>query len=104
MISVSCFKLIEFQLFSIFGIFNNNLVWDSSILLSLERTIWIIIETIIDNFEVNKKKLVLVQIIVSSLGALLPILVCFCIFCDYLCNIKDNKNSTSNEVNNVVIY
>lgn len=40
---------------------------DGSLLLNLERAIWIIIENLLDNFNANKKKLILTQIIVSSL-------------------------------------
>ena len=65
MLNVSCFKLIEFQLFSLFGIFNNEDFFDSSLLLVLERAIWNIIENILDSFEVNTKKLILIQIIFS---------------------------------------
>lgn len=39
MLNVSCFKLIEFQLFSLFGIFNNEDFFNSSLLLVLERAI-----------------------------------------------------------------
>lgn len=74
MLNVSCFKLIEFQLFTLFGIFNSNDFLDASLLLILERAIWMIIENIFDNFGVNTKKLILIQIIFSSI---LGIPVCF---------------------------
>ena len=55
MLNVSCFKLIEFQLFSLFGIFNNEDFFDSSLLLVLERAIWDLIENILESFESIQK-------------------------------------------------
>ena len=60
MIDVSCFKLIEFLLLTLFGIFTNDDLLDSSLSLILERAIWIFIENMLDNFEVNTKKLILI--------------------------------------------
>ena len=60
MIDVSCFKLIEFLLLTLFGIFTNDDLLDSSLSLILERAIWIFIENMVDNFEVNIKKLILI--------------------------------------------
>ena len=58
MLDVSTFKIVEFQLFAGFGAFNRNNIFDYSLLLNLERAIWGIIETILDTFEANTKKLV----------------------------------------------
>jgi len=56
MLNVSTFKIIEFQIFFAFGVFNSNNVFDSSLLLNLERVTLGIIETFLDNFEANAKK------------------------------------------------
>ena len=101
MLNVSTFKIIEFQIFSAFGVFNSNNVFDSSLLLNLERAIWGIIETFLDNFEANAKKLVLVQIIFSSILGILSSLIilitilslifCFSIFKGICGNEEENK-------------
>jgi len=67
MVDFIIFKILEFHIFSFFGIFNSDNILDGSLLLNLERAIWIIIENLLDNFNANKKKLILTQIIVSSL-------------------------------------
>ena len=114
MLNVSTFKIIEFQLFSAFGAFNSNNIFDSSLLLNLERAIWGIIETILDNFDANTKKLVLVQIIFSSilgiLGSLffglvfLILIFCFPKVCKGICGDEEqDKNSEKNEEKNVDI-
>ena len=66
MFNVSCFKLIEFQLFTLYRSYHDDFL-DASLLLVLERAIWIIIENVFDNFEVDIKKLILTQIIFSSI-------------------------------------
>ena len=114
MLNVSTFKIVEFQLFAGFGAFNSNNIFDSSLLLNLERAIWGIIETILDNFEANTKKIVLVQIIFSSvlgipssllfLLTLLALIFCFNSVCKGVCgNEEQDKNSEKNEENNVDI-
>ena len=55
MANVILFKILEFHLFSFFGIFNSDNILDGSLLLNLERAIWMIIENFLDNFNVNKK-------------------------------------------------
>ena len=86
MLNVSTFKIIEFQIFSAFGAFNSNNIFESSLLINLERAIWGIFETFLDNFEANTKKLVLVQIIFSSiLGILSSLIIVLTIFALIFC-------------------
>ena len=86
MLNVSTFKIIEFQIFSAFGAFNSNNIFESSLLINLERAIWGIFETFLDNFEANTKKLVLVQIIFSSiLGILSSLIIVITIFALIFC-------------------
>ena len=101
MLNVSCFKIIEFQLLTLFGIFNSDDFLDASLLLVLERAIWTIIENILDNFEVNTKKLILIQIIFSSIigipVGLILFIILICIF-PYIFkgrSGKDNNNQSS---------
>ena len=54
-------------IFSLFGFFQGSSIVDASFLLTFERLIWIIIENLIDNFDVKKRNLVLAQFIFSSL-------------------------------------
>ena len=111
MLNVSTFKIIEFQLFSAFGVFNSNNIFDSSLLLNLERAIWGILETFLDNFEANSKKLVLVQIIFSSiLGIPFSLIILIAILgaifniCKGICgNEEQNKDSKKNGEKNVDI-
>ena len=55
MVDFIIFKILEFHLFSFFGIFNSDNILDGSLLLNLERANWIIIENLLDNFNAKKK-------------------------------------------------
>ena len=94
---LSCFKLIEFQLFSLFGIFNNEDFFNSSLLLVLERAIWNIIENILDSFEAKTKKLILIQIIFSSILGIPICLILAIAICSCLCIFKGRSEEENNQ-------
>ena len=86
MFEVSYFKIIDFQILSLFDLLDNTDLLNTAIIITSERTIWMIIESLIDSFEVDKKKLILVQIIISSpfaciIGLIFAIAIFGCIIC-----------------------
>ena len=106
---VSYFKLIEFQIITFYGLYNSNNLFDSSLLLNLERAFWMLIENIIDNFDADRRKLVLVQIIFSSILGIPTgwVIIGLIVYAIYLLILKclcgtgkiDEQSSEKNEEN-----
>ena len=61
------FKVLDFQILSFFDFLDNSDIFNTTLAITFEKLLWMIIETIIDAYVKNKKALVLVQIIVTSL-------------------------------------
>ena len=67
MAEIIFFKVIDFRILSYFDFFDNSDIFNTTLSITVEKLLWMIIETIIDIYVENKKALVLVQIIASSL-------------------------------------
>ena len=89
------FKCIDQQILFFFDFYDNTDIVNATMVITLEKVIWMIIETIIEFFEVKKNILIIVQIISST--ALL-VLSCFIIrlFGEYLRKKSENENSEEN--------
>ena len=57
----------DFQILSYFDFFDNADIFNTTLAITVEKLLWMIIETLIDSYVENKKWLVLVQIIATSL-------------------------------------
>ena len=76
------FKILDLQILSFFDFFENSDIFNTTLAITFEKLIWMIIETIFDAFIENKKSLVLVQIIITSITSFISVLIiiCFIIF------------------------
>ena len=61
------FKVIDFQILSFFNFLDNSDIFNTTLAITFEKLLWMIIETIIDTCVKNTKSLILVQIIVTSI-------------------------------------
>lgn len=74
------FKIIDMSILGFFDFFDNSDIFNTSLAITLEKLIWMIIETIIEVSEPNTKYSVIVQIIITSTFIGLSIFM-FCCFC-----------------------
>ena len=72
------FKVLDLMILSFFDFFDNTDIFNSSLAITVEKFMWMIIEVLIDAFVSNKKKLILVQIIITSMGIGIFIIMFFC--------------------------
>ena len=72
------FKVLDLMILSFFDFFDNTDIFNSSLAITVEKFMWMIIEVLIDAFVSNKKKLILVQIIITSMGIGIFIIIFFC--------------------------
>ena len=79
------FKVIDLMILSFFDFFDNTDIFNTTLAITVEKFIWMIIEVLIDAFVSNKKTLILVQIIITSIG-LGIIIIMFC--CKYFPKMK----------------
>ena len=84
------FKIIDFQILTVFNFYDNSDLFNTTLAITLEKLLWMIIETIIDTYVENKKKLVLVQLIVTA--PISAILLLFIVPCSVLACINGDKN------------
>ena len=61
------FKILDFQILTFYDFFDNSDIFNTTLAITLEKLLWMVIETIIEAFVKNKKILVIIQIIVISL-------------------------------------
>ena len=71
------FKVIDIMILSFFDFFDDTDIFNTTLAITVEKFIWMIIEVLIDAFVSNKKYLVLAQIIITSI-ALAIIIILFC--------------------------
>ena len=50
------FKIIDFQILTVFNFYDNSDLFNTTLAITLEKLLWMIIETIIDSYVENKKK------------------------------------------------
>ena len=84
------FKIIDFVVLSFYDIFDNTDIFNTSLAITVEKLIWMIIEAIIDSLEPNKKALVIIQIISSSIMIIILFMIC-CFSCFNAVKKKQNK-------------
>ena len=78
------FKVIDLMILSFFDFFDNTDIFNTTLAITVEKFIWMIIEVLIDNFVSNKKNLILIQIIITSISIGIFIII-FC--CNYVSKI-----------------
>ena len=95
------FKVLDFQLLTFFDIFDNSDLFNTTLAITLEKLVWMLIETIIEAFVENKKNLVIVQIIVTSIPLglfIIGIIIAIVIGCK---DKNEDKNENKNENENI---
>ena len=75
------FKIIDFRILSFYDFFDNSDIFNTTLAITFEKLLWMIIETIINTYVENKKSLVLVQIIATSIILGLIAIFLICTFC-----------------------
>ena len=80
-----CFKIIDMIILGFYDFFDNSDIFNTSLAITLEKFIWMIIETIIEVSKPSIKSLVIVQIIVTSTIFGLSIFMIFYFCC---CELK----------------
>ena len=79
------FKILDFQILTFFNFYDNSDIFNTTLAITLERLLWMIVETIIESLVENKKRLVLVQIIITSIPIGLFLLGDSCVLICNLC-------------------
>ena len=72
------FKVLDFQILSFFDFLDNSDIFNTTLVITFEKLLWKIIETIIDIVVKNIRTLILIQIIITS------IIIGTFYFCDVL--------------------
>ena len=76
---------------SVYDFMDDSDFLNTSVVITCERFLWMIIEVIIDTSEIKIKNLIIVQIVVSSLFFIILVILIIILIC-YLCDIvKKNK-------------
>ena len=70
------FKILDFQILTFFDFFDNSDIFNTTLAITLEKLIWMIVETIIEAFVEDTKILVIIQIVITSIAL---IFITFCI-------------------------
>ena len=85
-IMVECifFKVLDLMILSFFNFFDNVDILNTSLAITIEKYIWMILEVLIDAFISNKKNLILFQIIITLIGIVIIIIIIFYSFIFYL--------------------
>lgn len=61
------FKILDFQILSFFNFLDNSDIFNTTLVITFEKLLWKIIETIIDIVVKNIRTLILIQIIITSI-------------------------------------
>ena len=76
------FKVLDFQILSFFDFLDNSDIFNTTLVITFEKLLWMIIETIIDTYVKNTRALIIIQMVISSLiigiALLLIILLLIC--------------------------
>ena len=80
------FKILDLQILTFFNFYDNSDIFNTSLAITLERLLWMIVETIIDSLVENKRRLVLVQIIITSIPIGLFLLGTGCVVIYHICD------------------
>ena len=71
------FKCIDLAILSFFDTYDNSDIFNSTLFITLEKFLWMIIEGIVDFCEPNTKILIIIQIVVSAILGLITLLYTF---------------------------
>ena len=86
------FKIIDFQILTFFNFYDNSDLFNTTLAITFEKLLWMIIETIIDSFVETKKSLITVQIILTSIFvAIFSIFIFIFVLSLCLCPSKNSK-------------
>ena len=72
------FKCIDLAILSFFDNYDNSDIFNSTLIITFEKFLWMIIEGIIDFCEPNKKILIKIQIVVSAILGVITFIYTFC--------------------------
>ena len=68
------FKMVDMTLLSYFDFYDNSDIFNTSLFITLEKFLWMVIETILDETKINIKTLIKIQIIISSVSVFISFL------------------------------
>ena len=92
------FKSIDMCMLSFYDFFDDSEFFNTTLFITLEKVVWMIIETILDNVELKEKVFTIIQIVVSVIPSIFFILY-YLLFCCIICRIcrKKPKKDSENE-------
>ena len=85
------FKILDLQILSFFDFFNDSDIFNTTLIITFEKLVWMIIETILDAYVENEKSLVLVQIIVTSITTFFIVINGICLLLSLCCCCEDSE-------------
>ena len=74
------FKVLDLELLSFYDFFDNSDIFNATLAITFEKLFWMVIEEIIDSFINNKKSLIIIQLVITSL----MLLICSTTFLIYI--------------------
>ena len=84
MVGFGAFKTIDLMLLSFYDFFDNSDIFNTTLAITFEKLLWMIIEAIIYSFDFKNKILIVIQIIISSLAVLVLIIAgCYECYTDF---------------------
>ena len=72
------YKFLDIILLTFFDIFDNSDLFNSTLAITIEKFLWMIIETLFYSFEVKTKTLIIIQAVISITTFLFT---CVCLIC-----------------------
>ena len=75
------FKVLDLQILSFYDFLDNSDIFNTSLAITVEKFIWMIIENIIDTYVDKKKWLVLCQLIITSIPTVIIVLLLIILIC-----------------------
>ena len=86
MVGYGVFKTIDLIILSFYDFFDNSDIFNTTLAITFEKLLWMIIEAIIYSLDISKKTLVVVQLICSSIAIVILIVIGCSKFCSLCCN------------------
>ena len=80
MVGFGAFKTMDLMLLSFYDFFDNSDIFNTTLAITFEKLLWMIIEAIIYSMDISKKTLVSIQIVSSSFAVVL-LIIYFCYHC-----------------------
>ena len=65
------FKSIDLSILSFYDFFDNTDIFNTTLFITLEKFVWMLIEALFDIFEANIKTLIIIQMVISGIPAII---------------------------------